>query len=353
MIDHFPTSEALHLLHHGVTKKLLSLWMDGSNIYNSKWPKREIPNINRMFYQVCKEMPSDIPRSIRNLDYLSNWKATEYRCFLMYTGIVILKDFLQAEEYEHFLTLSSAVRFCSSDFYVRNTLSLAKELFEDFVEEFINIYGQNEVVSNVHNLLHVHEDVQHFGNLNSFSAYEFENALRFIGLQIQTSKAPLEQISRRLSEIAHEFQLSNMNCVQMDSSDFTPQFKYQMQSRKPYFTYNFISISANTFLSTKKNGDRWFITKRGVIVKMMHAQKSDGKYLIFGAPLKQKKEFFIHPLPSRYLDIYISNGETKESIFFDISEIRSKLMCLSYKNDFVFIPLLHSLDEQNKISLPN
>uniref|UniRef100_A0A182YMW0 Uncharacterized protein n=1 Tax=Anopheles stephensi TaxID=30069 RepID=A0A182YMW0_ANOST len=41
-------------------------------------------------------------------------------------------------------------------------------------------YGRTHMSSNIHNLLHVHEDVEVHGELDNFSAYPFENFLQFL-----------------------------------------------------------------------------------------------------------------------------------------------------------------------------
>lgn len=65
---------------------------------------------------------------------------------------------------------------CSNEFCKRiDMVNYAKNLMKCFVETNIDIYGQDFVSYNVHNLLHIHEDVIRFSNLNEFSAFPFEN----------------------------------------------------------------------------------------------------------------------------------------------------------------------------------
>lgn len=53
---------------------------------------------------------------------------------------------------------------------------------------------------NVHNLIHLCDDVRNLGSLDSFSAYPFENYLQIIKNLIRKSAKPLQQIVKRLSE---------------------------------------------------------------------------------------------------------------------------------------------------------
>lgn len=82
-------------------------------------------------------------------DFLHFWKGTKLRTFLMYAGIVIFKDHLPFDVYEHFVELFCAVRICSCNEYASD-LKLAKALFREYVANYGLIYGPNQVVSNVH-----------------------------------------------------------------------------------------------------------------------------------------------------------------------------------------------------------
>lgn len=348
MIKDFATSDPLHLLEHGLMKKCFSLWMKGSSYYKKKWKKSSIDEIIKLIYTCNKELPNDIHRSIRILNYISYWKATEFRCFLLYTGIVIFKNYLENEVYEHFLSLCCAVRICSCDQY-KEMIPLAKQLFLEYVESFILIYGRNSIVSNVHNLIHICDDVERFGNLNTISTYPFENSLHHIKLKIQKCKAPLEQISRRIAEIS---QITEEKPINSNLESFAPQLKYhfyiQQTQNIKLKVYKYISLRSNVSFSTKKTGDKWILFVNGDIVEMEYAIYSEKSYFIYGASIKNKRDFFNQPFSSSHLDIYISNGEKNEKMYYNVDRIKSKLMCLSYNNEMIFLPILHSLDEMKK-----
>lgn len=146
------------------------------------------------------KLPAEFHRKVRGLDLLAFWKGLEYRTFLYYIGIVILKHYLSREVYEHFLMLFCAITICSSEQYVNN-LNLAQTLLEYFVEYFVDIYGEDYITSNVHNLLHLVNDVKRFGILTTFNTYPFESALFSIKNIIRSGHRPLAQIAKRLGEM--------------------------------------------------------------------------------------------------------------------------------------------------------
>lgn len=175
MIEQVPVGDSLHLLHLGVMKRLLTGWLTGHFLNTgTKW--RAQTSIDVTTYLLECKLPKEFHRVVRGLDCLAYWKATEYRTFLHYLGIVALKPHLTNEAYEHFLLLFCAVTICSSKQYF-HLLPLARILLNQYIEIFKEIYGEAYLHSNVHNLTHLVDEVERFGVLESFSAYPFENML--------------------------------------------------------------------------------------------------------------------------------------------------------------------------------
>lgn len=125
---------------------------------------------------------------------------------------------------------------------------------------------------------------------------------------------------------------------------WVPELKYELkESNQP--TFKFIRITPNVFLSNKKFGDKWFLTKSNEIVEMKYATFMKNSYFIFGDRIKSKNDFFTSPFASSRIDIYISNGEKDHPKMYHFNEIKTKLVCFSHKENLVFMPLLHSVDE--------
>lgn len=352
MVSDFPTSDPLHLLELGIMKKCLLRWKDGTKTYKSYLKLADNEKLNEMLSKANTEMPSEIHRSVRSLNCLSDWKGSEYRTFLLYLSIVVLKNLLKWDEYEHFLKFYCAVTICSSDIYRKYVVrrdgiqSLSDCLFNDYIEQYIEIYGAHTISSNVHNLAHVTDDVIRFGNLNNISTYPYENRLGMLKNKLKKCNKPLEQIARRVAEIKlvieNESNSAPASLNERTWSSF-PKLKDSMRSHRNSFS---TIIFQNSYrLSTKKFGDKWFLIKAtgGTrIIEMTRVVQNQTHILIFGKTVCEKLNFFETPFSSSKISIYISNGETDEELSYSLDSVVCKMVCLTYQRKFIFIPLVHT-----------
>lgn len=349
MINAFTVCDPLHLLHHGVMKKLLLRWVGKVKGYCHKWKKSIIESVSQYLLAVKNRMPEEIHRPVRPLSEMSKWKGVEFRSFLMYVGITALKPVLNAQEYDHFLLLFCACTIVSCKFY-KAYIPLATDLFKAFVLGYIKLYGQHSISSNVHNLIHITEDLikNQIDSIEELSTYKYENCLRLLTMKLQNNGKPLEQISRRLIELFHfsENFFKNKNLDTINDHDLCPHVEYELPSEKNCFRK--ITIKPGVTLSNRKIGDRWFLTRSNEIVEFKHALKVGDSYKICGFPLISKEIFFEKPIASSHLSIFKSDGKLNSKIsVYEISFIKSKMITLPIESNFVYIPILHTLESLN------
>jgi len=145
-------------------------------------------------------IPVEFSRKPRSLLEFDRFKATEFRQLLLYLGPVIFHDCLDRKMYVHFLSLVVAVRIlCSKKLHIYLN-DYAKCLLLYFVENFGKLYGFEFVSYNVHNLVHICDDVKQFGTLDSFSCYKFKNYLQKLKHKVKATGNFLSQIVNRLTE---------------------------------------------------------------------------------------------------------------------------------------------------------
>lgn len=327
MVKDVVVADSLHLLELGVMKRLLTGWRDGTLGYAGKLPGFKIQKLSDSVVNI--HLPKEIHRQMRGLDCLAFWKGTEWRSFLNYVGIVVLKDVIDEKLYNHFLLLFIAVRICSSE-YFKKWLSLAQTLFEKFIEGFMEIYGEEFVTSNIHNLEHVVSDVERFGPLSSIAAYPFENYLFQLKKYVRQGKNCLEQVANRILE-KNRFPLNS------SPTKFVPRL---IKRRNSVHCELRQGLEINNVFK-----DSWFLTKNLEIVQMVDASvDSDNNILIHGKALTNPTDFFKLPIRSSFLYIYAAPiNNLKKMQTFRIDDIMCKYVVIPYKlNNFVYIPLLHT-----------
>jgi len=92
------------------------------------------------------------------------------------------------------------------------------------------IYGKDMLVYNIYCLLHLCDDVRHYGCLENFSAFVFENKLKSSKQLIGKPSCLLQQIIRRLSE---QQIIPNRFCKMKESNNLLKCAAYQKHSRWP------------------------------------------------------------------------------------------------------------------------
>ncbi|XP_061500456.1 uncharacterized protein LOC133391311 [Anopheles gambiae] len=197
MVRDVITSDPLHLFYLGIMRKLLNGWMSGKFGKHKKWTPLQKQQISKFLKE--SQLPSEIHRKMRGLKYLPFWKGSEFWSFLRYIGVVVLKNNLPIENYNHFMLLFCAVTFLSSPIY-KKYWRYAGEFLNKFVIDFDKIYDKSLVSSNVYIVEHVFDDVDRFGDLETISADIFENELQKMKNGLRHGTRSLEQIINRLAE---------------------------------------------------------------------------------------------------------------------------------------------------------
>lgn len=361
MIKQFPVSDPLHLLHLGVVKRLLYGWREGTfRNSNTKWPAATAEKVSEYLVQ-CR-MPAEFHRVVRGLDCLKHWKGTEYRTFLHYVGIVVLRDHLTQDLYEHFLLLFCAVTICGSKRYFEK-LPVARAMLHQYIEIFAENYGEHHMTSNVHNLSHIVEEVERFGELDTISAYPFENILGKIKRMMRNGNRPLAQIAKRMTE-ENNCAVANIGDVNKDDDDDTKVHSTATLSKRNngenvpdslkssierlsdvVSFYSKIQLK-NFQLRTTDSVNCWVLTKQKGIACVTNIIQDRNHIQLCCIESQEKMNFFKIPIESRHFDIYCTRDDAhsnlNEAKLIDLGYVECKLVRLAYHDMFVFIPLLQS-----------
>lgn len=189
----------MHLCCLGVMKRILEYWLTGDKNVKLSVSYRE--ELSRRMNILYSQIPSEFQRKPRSTKNAAKWKAVEYRFFLLYCGPIVMKKILRIDLLKHFLLFHAACRIlCCKTLSVLHT-ERAKEYLTSFFIALKDFYGLKSQVLNLHNLIHLADDVKNMKcTLNQITAFPFESHLGKLKKLIRTPYRPLQQICRRLHE---------------------------------------------------------------------------------------------------------------------------------------------------------
>jgi len=194
----------MHLVCIGVVKKVIHFWV--SSKHKHALPSALISVLDKKLNDLGKYIPHEFQRKPNQnnrthpLRDINRWKATELRQCLLYSGIVVFKNVVSTEVYQHFAVLCVAMRIILSENSTPDYLQYANQLLKHFVISFIEIYGISYVSHNVHALIHLVDDALKYGPLDKFSSFPFENAMQPLKKDIRSGQKPLQQLINRCAE---------------------------------------------------------------------------------------------------------------------------------------------------------
>lgn len=346
MVTQFPL-DYMHLVCLGVVRRMLDQWMHGPR--SSKMSQNSLDAITAKLAEIRPNIPRDFARKPRSLSEFKHWKATELRLFLIYTGPVVLKGFLSPDMYSNFIDLSVAIRLLLSPSLCEKYLDFAAHLLKHFVDSFGTLYGRNQLVYNVHSLIHLPEDAKRYGVLDAVSSFKYESYLGRLKKLVRRPQFPCKQIVRRVfehhdcrSESKKNDATSNSNCERHSlfrqthmEGPLPISFRHCMQFKQYHQT---------NYLIATTTGDNCFVVagKIGLIKNILREGNDDScnGYVVF-EEFERLESFFTDPLDSSILSIYCVQKLSGIRTVCPVAGVETKCVLLPYKNVFVAMPQMH------------
>ena len=195
-----------------------------------------------------------------------------------------------------------------------------------FINNFSNLYGQQELVYNVHSLLHLPADAMIHGPLDNFSAFPFENHIRLLKSYVHGSTRPAQQIFRRLME-----RRAFSNWMQHDICDDT-----LIPCSRPLPNSSHCFIHRHTFYSSSPPNNAVIINRKPAVICSVDNETIFYRVFISLRPL------FEHCIPSSHLYIFIGHKLSPKVHSCTKGDITCKCLNFPCQDENVFIPLLHS-----------
>lgn len=182
----------MHATLIGVTKRLAELWFDSSGETYSVGPL--CSSVDRRLSNIV--MPSGM-RNPRPMSERVHWHANEWRGFLLYYGLPCLVDILPSIYYDHFKKLVLGIYILSKESMLKDEVETANRLLVKFVWEYQDLYGEKNMVYNVHLTTHLAKVVSKLGALWNFSMFPYESANGRLVRMVKGTTGVATQIARK------------------------------------------------------------------------------------------------------------------------------------------------------------
>ncbi|XP_055522823.1 uncharacterized protein LOC129717002 [Wyeomyia smithii] len=294
----------MHNVLLGVFRTLLKFWTETSNKAYSL-PTAAKQEIDRRINCVKRQICSEFVRSPRPLSELKFYKATELRLMLLYLGPFLFHTVVREPYYEHFLLLASAIRILCHPTWHATQNSTAKTMLKLFGEKFQLYYGEQFFVYNFHICsTHLADDSLLHGNLDSFSAFPFENYLQIMLHYIKKAPNPLQQFKNRLGEHLN-FETSSKKKVCKQRGDY----------------YSIITNGKNCTISEHPNDN--FIFVNGNVYQVQNITKNNHDFELKCKKVSHLLSLYMNPLKSASVGLFCSGSITRYCVVQFIKRIQS------------------------------
>ena len=325
MIKTFPL-DYMHSVCLGVCKKLVLLWTKGKISKKQRISMLHRSLINEEIRLCAKQMPVDFARPCRPLTDAENWKATECRQFLLYIGPIVLKRYIDPSIYYNFLDLSRSIYILSHPILCTKYVSFVKGIIRRFICTFSQLYGAEEIVYNVHSLIHLQDDVLMHGPLQNFSAFPFESYMRFLKRCVHGSRKLAQQIFRRIFERWD---------LQVCGSDATVDDTGVVRTRRTPRLRNAMRFH-DSLISDEPPND--IVIIGGLPAKVVSVGPDGIAYRAF----EHMTDYNNVPLQSGELYIFIVRNLSNFVQFASVNDVICKCVLFKISGEAVTIPILHT-----------
>ncbi|XP_066923710.1 uncharacterized protein [Clytia hemisphaerica] len=219
----------MHGLALGVMKLLLKLWFSKDFKSESFSSHDKIDVFDKRLEGI--KPPNEISRLPRSYSKFSkDWKAAEFANFLLLFGIPTLIDILPNTYLEHFSFLSHAIHTLLRSSILPEQINDAEKKLFRFCKEFSKMYGARFELSNIHQLVHLCDDVRELGPLWTHSCFPFEDKNKFILNVIHGSQKVEFQLTSAVN-LVHSLPEIVENTIMKD--ELLYNFYLTLNKRKP------------------------------------------------------------------------------------------------------------------------
>ncbi|KAL7289381.1 hypothetical protein TKK_0016583 [Trichogramma kaykai] len=255
--------EYMHLCCLGVMEKILAGLVNGKYAESVKLSKINKLILDARLSEITKFCPRDFARKPTKIDKHSNFKATEFRQILLYSGAAIFSGIVREDVLVHYFLFQSAMRIYLSTDPSQELLNSAEFFIKLFIQSSEKVYGLEFLTYVTHGLLHLIEDIRNFGPLGSYSAFPYENHMMYFRKICRKPNHHLQQIWNRRCEARNKSVNNNHfqnNIIQLKGKH-NRRLSPQLFSNQNY--RQFSSVQYKTLFLNLQNNNNTVLSRDG------------------------------------------------------------------------------------------
>lgn len=171
--------------------------------------------------------PSSLLRVPRDFSQFGSWTAKEWRLWLLFYATPCLLNIIPREYVSHVNLLSSALHIILRKSITKSDLEKAHILVLRYVFLFEQYYGKEQMVINIHLLLHLKKSIEYLGPAWTNVAFGFEGANKTL---LEMKKGP-SSIAQEIARKYLVFRSLPILCERYATTDNTLDFCQNLSGR--------------------------------------------------------------------------------------------------------------------------
>lgn len=176
-----------------------------------------------------------------------------------------------------------------------------------------------------------------YGNLNKFSAFEFESYLNQLKQMIRKPDKILQQLNNRLEEQKHsKKKYPKVSCKTSLGAEYFGGILPEGCSGPQHMAINY-----DNFMLTIKHPNNCCVLSDGKIVIIRNICHKDSEAVIVGKSFLKKDDLYVIPCPSSLLGIY-KVDRLSELECWSINLVKNKCINFEHEGENIIFPLLHT-----------
>lgn len=157
----------------GVTRQITELYLSTSNKNQPFFIGDRMKDIDRRLLNI--RPPSYIKRKPRSIESRNNWKAIEWKNWLLFYAVPCLKTILNDQFLRHLILLISSLHYLLGVAIEKTKLPSVERNLMKFVKDFQEYFGESQMTMNIHKITHLVKSVENCGPIWAYSAFAFES----------------------------------------------------------------------------------------------------------------------------------------------------------------------------------